>query len=51
MTEETEENQELRIRTTLRELVVYLIFLIILCIGNTLLHSHTSTCYMIQLFR
>ena len=35
MTEETEDNQELRIKTTLRELVVYIIFLIILCIGKT----------------
>lgn len=33
-TEETEENRELRIKTTLRELLVYLVFIIILCIGK-----------------
>ena len=32
-TEETEANRELRIKTTLRELLVYLVFIIVLCIG------------------
>ena len=34
MTEETADNRELHIKTTLRELIVYIVFLIILCIGK-----------------
>ena len=36
MTEETKDNRELHIKTTLRELIVYIVFLIILCIGKLL---------------
>lgn len=34
MTEETKDNRELHIKTTLRELIVYIVFLVILCIGK-----------------
>lgn len=33
-TEETKGNRELHVKTTLRELIIYLVFLIILCVGK-----------------
>ena len=32
-TEDTEKDRELHVKTTLRELVVYIVFLVILCVG------------------
>lgn len=36
-TEDVKGNQELHVKTTLRELIVYLVFLAILCIGMGIL--------------
>ena len=33
-TEDTEKDRELHVKTTLRELVVYIVFLVILCVGE-----------------
>ena len=41
MTEDTQNNQEMKIKTTLRELIVYLVFLVILCVGE---FSLLATC-------
>ena len=35
-TEEIKDNKELTIRTTLRELLIYIVFLTVLCIGMSL---------------
>ena len=45
MTEETKDNRELHIKTTLRELLVYLVFLVILCIGK-LMYLLKMYCFM-----
>ena len=38
-TEETEKDRELHVKTTLRELIVYIVFIVILCVGR----YHTLT--------
>ena len=38
-TEETKDNKELHIKTTLRELLVYIVFLILLCVGTYRNHA------------
>lgn len=35
-TEDTKENRELHVKTTLRELCVFIVFLVVLCIGKVL---------------
>ncbi len=42
-TENTEENRELFIKTTLRELIVYAVFLTTLCVGSYSSHSSHSS--------
>lgn len=44
-TEETKENRELHIKTTLRELVIYIVFLVILCIVTFGMTSSTMYYY------
>jgi len=44
-TEETADNRELHVKTTLRELVVYIIFLVILCIVTFAMTSSTMYYY------
>jgi len=44
-TENTEENRELHIKTTLRELVIYVVFLIVLCIVTFGMTSPTTYYY------
>lgn len=41
-TENTEKDSELKVKTTLRELIVYLVFLIIVCIGRSHSYRHIS---------
>lgn len=42
-TEETKGNRELHVKTTLRELIIYLVFLIILCVGKEIKNPKGGT--------
>lgn len=44
-TEETKGNRELHVKTTLRELIIYLVFLIILCVGKRDKRYHRHCMY------
>lgn len=40
-TEETKTNRELYVKTTLRELIIYIVFLIVICVSKYTLFMHS----------